>query len=106
MRPIPPALRTKIASDPFMRKCIRDSEATCEGRITWEHTFTYSGKQINERWAIVPLCEHHHFRDLNKNYGRYIALLRATESDLNKYGKANFRQQLEHFKKQFGEIKL
>ena len=89
-----------------MRTCIRSHEVDCQGRITWEHTLTYGGKQINECWAIVPLCEYHHFTKLNKNYGRYIALLRATKEELNKYAKANFPQQLEHYKKEFKEVTL
>lgn len=93
MRRIPETLREQIASDPFMKTCIRKHENTCSGRITWEHCFTYAGKQINEAWAIVPLCVYHHLGNgFDKEYGQYIALTRASEDELSKYPRVNWQQ--------------
>lgn len=97
MRPISPEVRVQILEDPFYEKCIRSEEGMCEGRITWEHTWIYAGRQIDEPWAIVPLCEYHHavnrFQDcgdLKKWIGQLVALNRATEDDLAKYPKKDW----------------
>lgn len=86
MRPIPLKLRTEIAKDKFMARCIycdlgRGFE--CNGRVEWEHAFLYAGKQINEAWAIVPVCTYHHRGDgLDKHYNEYRAIIRADIHDL------------------------
>jgi hypothetical protein len=91
MRPIPPKLKAELAADPYYKICARWKEGGCEGRITWEHAFTYAGKQINERWAIIPLCWHHHLGPgLNKAKNQQIALARATPEDLAKYPKVDW----------------
>ena len=56
--PIPLKMRETLAADPFMRKCIVGKD--CDGRIEWQHSFTYSGKRRNELWAILPMCHRHH----------------------------------------------
>jgi len=79
-------LRTEIAKDPFMARCIycdlkRQNE--CRGKIEWEHAWIYAGKQINEKWAIVPVCTYHHRGNgLDKGYNQYRAIIRADISDL------------------------
>ena len=100
MRKIPPELLKTILNDPYYKQCIRHREGACAGRITLEHTFIYASKQINELWAIVPLCAKHHevdqFQDagtMDKDYGQYIALTRATDEDLAKYPKKDWQQE-------------
>jgi hypothetical protein len=91
MNRMPPALRRELSKDPYYRACARES-AECRGRITWEHALTYAGRQIQERFAIIPLCEFHHsvneFQDgggMNKRINVEIALDRATQADKVKY---------------------
>lgn len=98
MQVIPVKLREELAEDPYYQRCVRHSK-DCRGRITWEHAFIYAGKQIQEKWAIIPLCEYHHsvcrFQDagnLNKEINHYIALSRATPEDLAKYPKKDWEQ--------------
>jgi hypothetical protein len=53
------------------------------GAVEWEHAFMYAGKQVNEWWAIVPVCWHHHRGGgLDKEFNRYRALVRMDEEDL------------------------
>ncbi len=74
-----------MAVDPYYQICARKN-SECQGRITWEHAFIYAGKQINEKWAIIPLCVYHHLGEgLVKNENQRIALERATPEDLAKY---------------------
>lgn len=94
MRPIPTTLRRKIANDPFMQRCIY---AGCPGHPEWEHAMIYSGKQINEAWAIVPVCTYHHRGEgLDKQYNQYVALSRASPDDLAKYPKTDWEHLRQH----------
>lgn len=97
MRKIPEKLREEMANDPYYKKCARQYEHNCHGRITWEHAWTYAGKQIQEKWAIIPLCEYHHdvcsYQDkgaLDKQENQRLSLLRATKEDLKKYPKKDW----------------
>ena len=93
-------MREEIASDPFMKKCVWTGETN---DVSWEHCWTYAGRQINEPWAIVPLR-----RDLNvnisgnvKEYCRYISLTRATDEDLAKYPKKDWQQIKKYLNKKY-----
>src|SRR3990167_1326227 len=98
MRPLPTKLRQQLANDPYYSKCARFDEE-CSGRITWELAFTYAGRQINEKWSIIPLCEYHHLGGgLDKNYNRYLALKRATPEELAQYPREHWEQLLIHLK--------
>lgn len=57
---IPEDIREQLADDPFMQNCILAPLDECEGRIEWNHAFTYAGKRVNELWAILPMCTKHH----------------------------------------------
>lgn len=99
MRPIPQELRDEMAADPYYAKCAR-ADSTCDGRITWEHAWIYAGKQINEPWAILPICEYHHAvnmyqdgGDLDKQINQRLSLARATDEDLAKYPRKDWKQQ-------------
>ena len=91
MRKIPNKLREIIAEDPYYITCARKG-IDCGGRITIEHAVTYAGKQVNELWALIPLCYYHHLGiGLNKKINRKIALSRATKEDLLKYPKNSWK---------------
>lgn len=96
MNNIPARLRKELSEDPEYSECsMRGIHSSCDGRITWEHALTYKSKQIQERWAIVPLCEKHHavgmYLDtgtLIKERNVWIALNRATDEELIAVSKA------------------
>lgn len=96
MRPIPPKVKKQILEDPFYNTCCRPEKNECEGRVTWEHALIYAGKQVNELWAIIPLCVYHHLgRGLDKHWNRQRALTRATAEDLAKYPKQTWKLEKE-----------
>jgi len=91
MRPIPQKLRRIIDTDPYYRVCARAKDGGCQGRITIEHAFIYAGKQINELWALIPLCWFHHLGSgLDKPKNQILALDRATRDDLAKYPRVDW----------------
>lgn len=104
MTPIPPALREEMANDPYYKICARANEGECDGRITWEHAWIYGAKQIQEKWAIIPLCVFHHLGEgLDKKLNQYIALCRADIEDLCiRLYKKNWRQELKYLTSLYG----
>lgn len=93
MRPISPKVKQALLQEPDI--CARRADGSCGGCITWEHTLIHAGKQIDEVWAIIKLCEYHHSvgiyqdkGDLWKERNVWIALNRANDKELRKYSKA------------------
>lgn len=68
----------------------------CEGRIEFDHSWIYAAKQINEVWAIIGLCQYHHYaKDGNKelkNAVLRVSLKLATAEDLAKYPRKDWAQ--------------
>lgn len=96
MRPIPLKMKAEILVDPRYKICARKNHLghECEGRITLEHALIYAGKQINEKFAIIPLCAKAHsvdrFQDggdLNKEINTWISLNLATTEELQSISK-------------------
>ncbi|MCH8331720.1 MAG: hypothetical protein IH946_10165 [Bacteroidetes bacterium] len=104
MRRIPEKLRQEILADSYYKTCAREEDGGCEGRITWEHVWIYAGIQINEKWAIIPLCWRHHLGNmLMKTKNQWISLNRATPEDLEKYPRMAWDQKLNYLNSIYGE---
>lgn len=94
---IPKKIKEQCANDPRYSKCALTGllNHVCGGRVTWEHALIYAGKQIQEKWAIVPLCEKAHavnsFQDagtMNKEVNVWLALNQGTEDDFERFPRA------------------
>lgn len=89
MRPIPAKLRDELAADPFYKRCCITGALATNTKVDWHHNMTWQGRQLQEKWAILPLE-----KDVHDNIVRYkekcdwIMLNRATEDDLRRYSKA------------------
>lgn len=102
MRAIPKKLRAELAADPDYSKCFRNQlfhDHICQPNpvtrhdIEWEHAFIYARKQINARWAIIPLCWYvHEGPGKNKRINQFLALSRASEEDLQEFPKVDWEQ--------------
>jgi hypothetical protein len=85
MNNMSPKLRRECEADPYYQTCARSS-AECQGRITWEHALIYAGRQVQAKFAIIPLCEFHHLgAGLVKKINEIIAYGRATIEDIKTY---------------------
>lgn len=95
MNNIPPALREDMAADRFYHHCARQEllhDHVCQGdpirgrwgrMVEWEHALVVAGKQLQKRFAIVPLCWYaHRGPGQNKSISVWIALNRATLAEL------------------------
>ncbi len=97
MKAIPKKLKEQILNDPEYLVCAKYGYLghVCHGRITLEHAVIYAHNQVQERWAIIPLCAYGHSvdyhqdgGDLNKEINLWIALNRATDDELFAVSKA------------------
>jgi len=112
MRKISPKVKEELLKEKTI--CARAKDGNCAGRITFEHTLIYAGKQIDEVWAIIHLCEFHHAvntyqdgGDLDKEKNVWIALNRATDEELLKYSKAIlYIKERERLNKIYGKPEL
>ncbi len=95
-------MRNEMALDPAYQTCMRQEafhDHICEADpltrrlLEWEHAFIHGGKQINEPWAIISICWNvHRGTELNKEKNQFIALMRATVEDLEKYQRTDWVQ--------------
>jgi len=112
MAPIPLKLRKEMSVDPFYSVCALAGHHghICGGKITWEHAITYASRQLQQKWAIVPICERGHglgkFMDtgsLKKDLNVWIALNRATEEELLEISKAgDAKKRRDHLNQRYG----
>ena len=102
---MPAKLRKEIEKDPFYSQCIHERFRgdIGKGRLSWEHCFRYSGRQIQEVWSIVPcrMSFNVGVSGRDKDFNRYVALCRATEEDLAKYPKRDWKQEMRRLRQLF-----
>lgn len=87
MRTIPQKLKDEMSSDLFYKKCCVTGRS--DEKIEWHHNFTWKGRDLQEKWCILPLLKSVH-KDIvqYKEYCDWIMLNRADEETLKKYSKA------------------
>ena len=104
-------MREEMANDQYYQTCSRKIDGGCGGRITWEHAVIFAGKQLNEKWAIIPLCERHHgvgtYQDggiLDKQRNMHSALNRATDEELKRISKSvNYLELRDRLNQEYGD---
>lgn len=86
MRPIPASLKREMENDPFYKRCC--ITGTTSGKIDWHHNLIFGGKQVNEKFCILPLSKEVHDKIVQyKERCNWIMLNRATDDQLRKYSK-------------------
>ena len=105
MNNMPQKLKNKLLADPYYHRCARWKEKECLGRVTWDHCWTYAGKQIQEVWAITPTCIHHHLgAGFSRKKNCWFSINRMTEADEKKYPKFNWKRERIILNKLYGKI--
>lgn len=111
MNNVPAKLRDALAKDPEYKRCALRGYHRCDGRITWEHAIIFAGKQLQARWAIIPLCARGHGVDeyqdagtIDKQKNHWVALNRATDEELRAISKAtNYIHERKRLNEIYGE---
>lgn len=110
---IPHETLEDILGDPSYRICRRVDDGGCSGNISFEEAITYGGRQVKDKWAIIPLCHYHHsigiWQDkggIDKRKNEWLALRQATSADLLRYSKAiNYAERLKYLNKIYDKAK-
>ena len=96
MRPISAKVKKQLLADIRMKRCAIEhlAEDLCEGRTEFHHVWIYAGRQVDEPWAILGGCSHHHgmvskSRRVKQAF-ELVSLERATPADLAKYPRAEW----------------
>ena len=83
-----------MQNDPYYERCCVTGEHRTRTKIDWHHNLIYAGRQVNEKWCILPLARWVHDkanRSDIKQYLDWIMLNRATDEDLDRYPKAKLK---------------
>jgi len=91
MRKMPMSLRREMEADPYYDRCCVTGQHKKETKIDWHHNLIFAGRQVNEKWCILPLAREVHDRVHEKelkDYVDWLMLNRATEAEIITYSKA------------------
>ena len=93
-----------MAADPFYERCCITGAFAKNEKIEWHHNLIFAGRQVQEKFAILPLRE-----DIHKNIVQHkeecdwIMLNRATDEQLEKYSRAeNLTAKRDRLNKKYG----
>lgn len=91
-----------MANDPFYKRCCITGSTS--GKIDWHHNLIFAGRQVNEKFCILPLS-----KEVHDNIHKYkeqcdwIMLNRASEHELSCFSKAiDYRRLKEFLNKKYG----
>lgn len=104
MNNIPPKLREEMAADPFYQRCCITGAMAKNTKVEWHHNLIHAGKQVQEKWCILPLAEAVH-DDIAyyKEECDWIMLNRADEATLKRYSRAeNLVAKRDRLNKKYG----
>jgi len=106
MRAIPQRLKRELEQDPWYKRCCITGRT--QEKIEWHHNFIFAGRQVNEKWCILPLSKPIHDREKEKEIKmklNWIMINRADDETLKKYSKAmDLLEIKELLNKKFGEF--
>jgi hypothetical protein len=84
---IPLKIRSEMENDPFYSRCA--ITGTRIGKIDWHHNARFGGKNVQEKFCIIPLSKHIHDKiDFYKERCDWIMVNRMSDDELNRYTKA------------------
>ncbi len=110
---MPTKLREECANDPQYKICMRNqalNDHICApdpltGKlIEWEHALIYAGKQVQKKYAIVPICWYvHRGPGLVKEINVWLALNRATDEEIAEISKVvNYKRMKNALNEKYG----
>ena len=99
---MPKWLKEDLENDSYYKKCCITGMS--DEKIDFHHNLIFAGKQINEKWCILPLLQSIHREIVKyKEKCNWIMLNRATNKDLEKYSKVvDYKRERERLNKIYG----
>jgi hypothetical protein len=99
-----------MGDDPFYHRCCltgggrKTENRFDQERIEWHHNFIYAGKQVQEKWCILPIVKRLHDQMVGEVKDRcdWIMLNRATDDELAKFDRADLIRKRERLNEKYG----
>lgn len=94
--------------DPYYEHCCITGASAQNTKIEWHHNLIFAGKQVQEKFCILPLSEEIH-RDIvyHKEKCDWIMWNRATPEEIARYSKAtNYQLTKERLNNKYGKPKI
>lgn len=96
--------------DPFYRRCCLTHGGRVtpnvfdQERIEWHHNLIYAGKQVQKKWAILPIVKRLHDKMVGEVKERcdWIMLNRATDEELAEFPRADLITKRDRLNDKFG----
>lgn len=92
MNNIPKKLRADMAADPFYKRCVISGQTgTRWDPIEWHHNLIYAGRQVQRKFAILPVKRSLHLQANDKQLRAqldWIMWNRASEDEVIEFSKA------------------
>ena len=89
MNNIPKKLKEEMATDPFYARCCITGALAKDTKVDWHHNLIFAGRQVQEKWCILPLAKHvHDYIVKYKEQCDWIMLNRADDDTLRRFSKA------------------
>lgn len=91
MRAIPQKLKKELESDSWYSRCCITGYTKYYTKIDWHHAFIFAGRQVNEKWCILPLAQSIHRREKERAIKErldWIMLNRIDEKTMERYSKS------------------
>lgn len=108
MNNIPPKLNKEMNDDPYYKRCC--VTGSTDGKIERHHNLIFAGRQVQEKWCILPILKSVHDKANNslvKGHLDWIMLNRGTDEELKRYSKAvDLIAKRERLNKQYGIYKI
>jgi hypothetical protein len=91
MNHIPKKLNDDMNTDPFYRTCCLKRFGGCGGRVERHHALIFAGRQVQEKFCILPACHEHHEiarrKDIKEKFD-WVLLNRANEQEIQRISKS------------------
>lgn len=92
MSKIPKKLLAELLADPFYQRCAVSGDfSTKKDSIEFHHNLIFGGKQVQAKFAILPIKRSLHLKANNKRLKAqldWVMWNRATEEEIRHYSKA------------------
>ncbi len=78
-----------MAADPFYERCCLTGVFARNTKVEWHHNFQYAGRQVQEKWCILPLAKQVH-ADIayHKEECDWIMLNRVDDDTLRRFNRS------------------
>lgn len=77
-----------MSADPFYQRCCITGAFAKNTKIEWHHNLIFAGKQVQEKWCILPLTEEvHRYIAYHKKECDWIMLNRADDATLKRFSR-------------------